>query len=172
MAKLSTLIIILAIVASAHAAAVWLRRATPRTVTVESEEVFCSFLPKTHGEEIGDSEDDAIPFCTKANPANAPGAKKFPNGFIKSANFAKGKGFVQITGTIDRTKYKLKKSDGGGQYDTKAPSGAVCKGFKKFVNLVEPDINIFCIRCCTDTKKCKTGESTKGCAVVVPGDYS
>ncbi|UZO23390.1 uncharacterized protein OCT59_015730 [Rhizophagus irregularis] len=154
MAKLSTLIIILAIVASAHAAAVWLRRVTPRTVTVESEEVFCSFLPKTHGEEIGDSEDDAIPFCTEANPANAPGAKKFPNGFIKSANFAKGKG------------------DGGGQYDTKAPSGAVCKGFKNFVNLVEPDINTFCIRCCTDTKKCKTGESTKGCAVVVPGDYS
>ncbi|POG58572.1 hypothetical protein GLOIN_2v1729518 [Rhizophagus irregularis DAOM 181602=DAOM 197198] len=142
MAKLSTLIIILAIVASAHAAAVWLRRVTPLTVTVESEEVFCSFLPKTLGEEIGDSEDDAIPFCTEANPANAPGAKKFPNGFIKSANFAKGKGFVQIT---------------GGQYDTKAPSGAVCKGFKNFVNFVEPDINTFCIRCCTDTKKCNTG---------------
>ncbi|PKB92215.1 hypothetical protein RhiirA5_445548 [Rhizophagus irregularis] len=57
---------ILAIVASAHATALWLRN----------------------------SEDDAIPFCTEANPVNAPEAKKFSNGFIKSANFAKGKGFV------------------------------------------------------------------------------
>ncbi|CAG8761302.1 10642_t:CDS:2, partial [Rhizophagus irregularis] len=146
MAKLSTLIIIFAIVASAHTTALWLKRATPRTVMVESEKVFCSFLPKTYREEIRNSEDDAITFCTEANPVNAPEAKKFPNGFIKSANFAKGKEFVQIT----------------------VPSGAVCKGFKNFVNLVEPDINTFCIRCCTDTKKCKTGESTKGCAVVVP----
>jgi hypothetical protein len=172
MAKLSTLIIILAIVASAHAAAVWLSRAPPRTVTVESSSLFCSFLPKKPGEGIGDSEDDAIPFCTQANPDNAPGAKKFPSGFIKTAHFAEGKGFVQITGTIDRTKYKLKKSDGGGQYDTKAPSGAVCKGFKNFVNLVEPDVNKFCIRCCTDTKKCNTGKSTEGCDAIVPGDYS
>lgn len=172
MAKLSTLIIILAIVASAHAAAVWLSRARPQTVTVESKKVFCSFLPKTLGEEIGDSEDDAIPFCTEANPANAPGAKKFPRGFIKSAHFVKKEGFVQITGTIDRTKYKLKKSDGGGQYDTKSPPGAICKGYKNFVNLIEPDINRFCIRCCTDTKKCNTRKSTDGCAAIIHGDYS
>ncbi|PKC03206.1 hypothetical protein RhiirA5_503578 [Rhizophagus irregularis] len=114
MAKLSTLIIIFAIVASAHTTALWLKRATPRTVMVESEKVFCSFLPKTYREEIRNSEDDAITFCTEANPVNAPEAKKFPNGFIKSANFAKEKEFVQITGTIDRTKYKLKKSDRGG----------------------------------------------------------
>ncbi|PKK35767.1 hypothetical protein RhiirC2_627971, partial [Rhizophagus irregularis] len=163
MAKLSTLIIILAIVASAHAATIWLGCATPKIVTVESKDVFCSFLPKTPGKEIGDSEDNAIPFCTQANPTNAPEAKKFPTGFIKSTHFTKGTGFVQITGTIDRTKYKLKKSDGGGQYNTKAPSDAVCKGFKNFVNLVEPDINRFCIRCCTDTKKCNTGKSTEGC---------
>uniref|UniRef100_A0A1D1Z429 88 kDa immunoreactive mannoprotein mp88 n=1 Tax=Anthurium amnicola TaxID=1678845 RepID=A0A1D1Z429_9ARAE len=171
MAKLSTILVILAIVVSVHAAAVWVKRA-PKTVTVESQAVFCSFLPKTPGEEIGDSEDDAIPFCTQANPANAPGAKQFPTGFIKTAHFKKGTGFVQVTGTIDRTKYKLKKSDGGGQYDTNAPPGAVCKGFKKFVNLVEPDINRFCIRCCTDTSKCPTGRSTDGCESVIPGDYS
>ncbi|GBC10763.1 hypothetical protein RclHR1_09890003 [Rhizophagus clarus] len=172
MAKLSTILIILAIVASAHAAAVWFSRATPRTVTVESASLFCSFLPKTLGEDIGSSENDAIPFCTQANPKNAPGAKKFPTGFIKSAHFAKGSGFVQVTGRIDRTKYKLSKNDGGGQYDTNAPPGAICKGFKKFVNLVEPDVQHFCIRCCTDASKCHTNESTAGCETIVPGNYS
>ncbi|RIA97240.1 hypothetical protein C1645_752827 [Glomus cerebriforme] len=172
MAKFSAIqiFIILAIAISAHSAVLW--RRAPKTVTVESSNLFCSFLPKTPGESISDSEGDAIPFCTQANPANAPGAKKFPTGFIKTAHFAKGTGFVQVTGTINRSKYKLKSSDGGGQYDTRAPPGAICKGFKNFVNLVEPDIGRFCIRCCTNTKKCNTGKSTEGCEVVVPGNYS
>ena len=145
--------------------------AAPKTVVVTSEFDFCSFLPKTPGEAVGDSENDAIPFCTLGN-LSAPGAKVFPPGFITSAHFAEGTGYVQVTGTIDRTKYKLSPNDGGGQYDTNAPPGAMALGYKNFVNLVEPDVNRFCIRACADTTKCNVTESTQGCEAVVPGDYS
>ena len=168
--KISVLFFILAIVTSAYASVLPVR-APALKVYVLSETDFCSFLPREPGENIGESEDDAIPFCTKSNP-DTPGVNIFPSGFIKSANFAKGDGFVQITGTIHREKYDLKKSDGGGQYDTKAPNGASCVGFKKFVNLIEPDDEIFCIRCCTDPKKCDTGRSTDGCKSIIRGDYN
>jgi hypothetical protein len=66
----------------------------------------------------------------------------------------------------------LSPSDGGGQYDSNgAPPHARVAGAKKFVNLVEPDAQDFCIRACTDPSKCNTGESTKGCRTVVPGIY-
>jgi len=169
MVKLSVVFFILAVVTSAYAAVLLIR--APKKVALVSKTDFCSFLPKRPGQNIGESEVDAIPFCTKPN-SKAPGAKIFPSGFIKTAHFATGDGFIQVTGTIDRTKYKLSKKDGGGQYDTKAPSGASCVGFKNFVNLIEPDINRFCIRCCNDTKKCVTSKSTEGCASIVPGNYN
>ncbi len=131
----------------------------------------CSFLPPQPGGNIADSEANAVVFCNKASP-NAPDANIFPSGFIKSAHFAKGSGFVQVTGRIDRSAYGLSSSDGGGQYDSNgSPPGARVSGARKFVNLVEPDNQHFCIRACTDTRKCNTGESQKGCEIVIPGDY-
>ncbi|CAG8809287.1 9765_t:CDS:1, partial [Gigaspora rosea] len=75
------------------------------------------------------------------------------------------------TGTIDSSKY-VDSTDEGGQYDTNAPSHALCAGFKKFVNLVEPDNEHFCIRCCNDGVSCDVGRSTDGCESIIPGDYS
>ena len=73
---------------------------------------------------------------------------------------------------FDRTAYGLSANDGGGLYDSNgAPPGARVSGAKKFVNLVEPDREHFCIRACTDPSKRNTGESTKGCEMVVPGNY-
>jgi hypothetical protein len=141
-----------------------------RTATV-TRDVFCSFLPPNRGGNIAASESDAVAFCNKPSP-KAPGANIFPSGFIKTAHFAKGSGFVQVTGRINRSAYGLSPKDGGGQYDSNgAPPGARVSGARKFVNLVEPDIQDWCIRACTDPSKCNTGESGKGCAVVVPGDY-
>ena len=132
---------------------------------------FCSFLPPQPGGNIADSESNAVVFCNKPS-SQAPDANIFPSGFIRSAHFAKGSGFVQVTGRIDRNAYGLSASDGGGQYDSNgAPPQARVTGAKKFVNLVEPDAELFCIRACTDPSKCNTGESTKGCKVVVPGNY-
>ncbi|CAG8470281.1 12470_t:CDS:2, partial [Acaulospora colombiana] len=138
------------------------------TATLEDGSVFCSFLPPNYGGDISGSENDAIAFCNKPSP-NAPGARIFPDGFIKSYHFATGDGYIQVTGTIHRDVYGLKKSDEGGQYDSVgAPPGAICANYDKFVNLVEPDIELFCIRCCTDTSKCDTGYSENGCESIIP----
>jgi hypothetical protein len=86
---------------------------------------------------------------------------------------SKGPGYVQVTGRINRQAYGLSAGDGGGQYDSNgAPPGARVSSAKKFVNLVEPDVQDFCIRACTDPSKCNTGESAKGCKVIVPGNYN
>ena len=150
----------------AHSAAA--HHALTATVTPGA---FCSFLPPQPGGNIAASESNAVVFCNKPS-SQAPNANIFPSGFIKSAHFAKGPGFVQVTGRIDRNAYGLSASDGGGQYDSNgAPPGAHVSGAKKFVNLVEPDVQDFCIRACTDPGKCNTGESAKGCETVIPGNY-
>ncbi|CAI2177601.1 9444_t:CDS:1 [Funneliformis geosporum] len=159
MVKLSTIFFILAVVASAHGAQ-W-------NITVESESLFCTFLPNTPHQLIGDSETTAIPFCTTESP-KAKGAKIFPTGFIQNKKFKRGKGFVQVTGSIDGTKYELFADDEGGQYDAKAPLHSTCVGYKYFVSLIEPKENQFCIRCCNIKSKCRTDISDQGCNVIVP----
>lgn len=141
------------------------------TATV-SADVFCSFLPPQPGGNIAGSESDAVVFCNKPS-AKAPNANIFPPGFIKSAHFASGPGYLQVTGRINRQAYELSASDQGGQYDSNgAPPGARVTGAKKFVNLVEPAQQDFCIRACTDPRKCNTGKSSQGCQTIIPGNYN
>uniref|UniRef100_A0A1D1XWN7 Sodium-dependent neutral amino acid transporter B(0)AT1 n=1 Tax=Anthurium amnicola TaxID=1678845 RepID=A0A1D1XWN7_9ARAE len=176
MVKVSSLLFILAAIASSNAAIIRRASGTPGLVaTVENQDTFCTFLPKEAGGNIGDSESDAFAFCTQANLANAPGGHVLPDGFITSAHFLQKDSYVQVTGTINPDAYSLSASDGGGQYDNSgsgSPPGASCANYKKFVNLVEPDAKRFCIRCCNDESDCNTGESTEGCETIIPGDYS
>ncbi|KAF9332473.1 hypothetical protein BG006_004647 [Podila minutissima] len=123
------------------------------------------------GDDIAQNEDRAVAFCTQNSPL-APKARLFPEGFIRSAHFAQGDGYVQVTGKIDHAKYGLSDHDQGGQYDMKAPVGSACAGYSSYVNLIEPHSDIFCIRCCKNKKDCNTGKSTYGCEAVIPGDYS
>ncbi|CAG8532948.1 3893_t:CDS:1 [Acaulospora colombiana] len=142
------------------------------TATLEDGSVFCSFLPPDYGGDISGSEGDAVAFCNTPSP-NAPGARIFPDGFIRSYHFNTSDGYIQVTGTINRDAYGLKISDEGGQYDSVgSPPHAACANYDKFVNLVEPDVELFCIRCCTDTSQCDTSHSQDGCRSVIPGDYS
>ncbi|CAI2168145.1 11821_t:CDS:1 [Funneliformis geosporum] len=143
------------------------------TVTLD-ENTICTFLPRTWGGDIGASESDAVAFCSQEN-TQAPGANPMPTGFIQSYHYLAEDGYVQYTGRIDISAYGLSSTDGGGQYDNAgggSPPGAICGGYEKFVNLIEPDIGLYCIRCCTDADKCDTGHSTDGCESVIPGDYS
>jgi hypothetical protein len=144
------------------------KRAPKYSIQINSDTAFCSFVPPRPGADVGGTENDGIPMCTSASL----GGKQFPSGFIKSAHYAKTSNYVQVTGRIDRTKYKLKASDGGGQYDNKDIHGVTCNGYKYFVNLIEPDANIFCIRCCKSSSDCRTGISTRGCEAIVPGNYN
>ncbi|KAI8355115.1 hypothetical protein EDC96DRAFT_516379 [Choanephora cucurbitarum] len=143
-----------------------LDKRTTYSIQVNSDTSFCSFLPPHPGDDVGATEDNGIPFCTSPGL----GGQIFPTGFIKSAHFAKTANYVQVTGKIDRTKYSLKATDGGGQYDTKDVS-ATCNNYKYFVNLIEPDINTYCIRCCKTKADCNMGLSTYGCKRIVPGNY-
>lgn len=141
-----------------------------------SSSKLCFFLPPTQGEEIADSEKTAIAFCQSSS--DAPGAHAFPSGFITSSHYKSGHGagdYVQYTGLIDISKYKLKSSDEGGQYDNHgsgSPPGSSCEGYKYYVNLVEPAERDYCIRCCQEASDCPTGRSEAGCQSIIPGTYS
>src|SRR6266540_3625735 len=100
------------------------------TITLSST-TLCMFLPREYGGDIGASESDAVAFCNTTNDPKAPNVNLFPEGFITAANYATGNGFVQFTGTIDRSKYGLSSGDGGGQYDNAnggSPPDAKCEG--------------------------------------------
>ncbi|KAI8595381.1 hypothetical protein EDD21DRAFT_286527, partial [Dissophora ornata] len=145
-----------------------------QTASLLSQADFCLFLPPTYGGDIAANEDRAVAFCTVPNIPGAINAKVLPSGFIKSAHFVSNtaKGYVQVTGRMDRSKYGLSANDGGGQYDMRAPVGATCSGYNAFVQLTEPDAQIYCIRCCMNKADCPVNRSTYGCVSVLGGDYS
>ncbi|KAF9362036.1 hypothetical protein BGX26_006553 [Mortierella sp. AD094] len=91
-------------------------------VQIKSASNWCMMMPPNAGGDIAANEDRAVAFCTQNDP-DAPNANIFPDGFIQSAHFDSGNGYVQITGMIDRTRYSLSKNDQGGQYDILAPVG-------------------------------------------------
>ncbi|RUS27481.1 hypothetical protein BC938DRAFT_483195 [Jimgerdemannia flammicorona] len=120
-----------------------------QTAALKDGSNFCFFLPPSPGGDIAASEDVAVAFCT-SQLAEAPGSKIFPQWFIRSAHFVAGPGYVQVTGKLNITAYKLSPKDQGGQYDVKAPVGAVCAGYMTFINLIEPAEGNYCIRCCNE----------------------
>ncbi|CAO3624036.1 unnamed protein product [Mucor hiemalis] len=134
---------------------------------------FCVFLPPSDSTDriISNTEWNANAFCL-GNAPLATGAEKLQSGFIKSAHFVKTDTYVQVTGQMDYTKANLVGTDGGGQMDVRAPMGSSCAGWKYYVNLIEPTGNTYCMRCCNDDRTCNRGISEKGCAHIIPGDYS
>ncbi|KAH7046186.1 hypothetical protein BKA57DRAFT_493988 [Linnemannia elongata] len=147
-------------------------KSSGKTIVLNSVEEYCLFLPRSRGQSIGDSEDSAVAYCNKPI-STAPNARILSNKFIRNLNFwhNTNKEFVQITGLFNRGSYRLSRHDGGGQYDTKAPHGAKCYGYPYFVELVEPDNEHYCLRCCKHKKDCPTNMSTKGCVKVIGGIY-
>ncbi|KAF9438221.1 hypothetical protein BGZ76_009148 [Entomortierella beljakovae] len=140
--------------------------------TIVSQTDFCIFLPPKFGGDIAANEDHAVAFCTKPKMTSAPNAQVLPAGFIKTAHFVSNTtgNWVQVTGRLDRSKYGLSPKDGGGQYDLRVPVGAFCSGYKSFVQLTEPDAQIYCIRC-QNKLDCPVNKSTYGCRMVLGGNY-
>ncbi|KAI9337656.1 hypothetical protein BD770DRAFT_448514 [Pilaira anomala] len=134
---------------------------------------FCVFLPPADSVDRGISETEwnAEAFCIGKTPL-ATNAGKLHSGFIQSAHYLETEKYVQVTGKISPTVERLNATDEGGQYDIKAPKGSSCAGWKFYVNLVEPSQNTYCMRCCNDDRSCNRGISEKGCAHIIPGDYS
>ncbi|CAO3643252.1 unnamed protein product [Mucor hiemalis] len=141
---------------------------TEYSIQLVSDTEFCSFVPPKAGDDVGGTENDGIPNCTNTTLGGA----LFPSGFIKTAHYVKESSYVQVTGTINRSAYNLNANDGGGQYDNRDIDGVTCNGYKYFVNLIEPDSQTFCIRCCEEQSDCRLGISTQGCETIVPGSYN
>ncbi|KAG0361625.1 hypothetical protein BG005_007772 [Podila minutissima] len=137
---------------------------------LDSADSYCFFLPPMVGGDIAANEDQAIAFCNKPN-AKAPGAKIFPDGFVQSAHFASGDGWVQITGQINPAGYSLNPCDAGGQYDIKAPVGATCAGYGYFVNVIEPEIGEYGMKCCNVKADCDVAHSHLGVRRVYGEQY-
>ncbi|KAF9949932.1 hypothetical protein BGZ72_008318 [Mortierella alpina] len=124
------------------------------------------------GGDNAKSEDDAVAFCNTAIDS-APGARTLPKGLITKVNFVHNtdKDYVQITGTMAPAAYQLSTSDEGGQYDNKAPVGAVCAGYSSFVQITEPQNGRYCLRCCKNKSDCPVNKSQYGCETVLGGEY-
>ncbi|KAF9911083.1 hypothetical protein BX616_010674 [Lobosporangium transversale] len=137
---------------------------------LDSADSYCFFLPPMVGGDIAANEDRAIAFCNKPNP-RAPGAKIFPPGFVLSAHWATGPNWIQITGQIDPAQYSLNPCDTGGQYDIKAPVGATCVGYNHFVNVIEPELGVYGMRCCKEKQDCDVYHSTYGVKRVYGAQY-
>ncbi|KAK5801969.1 hypothetical protein F5H01DRAFT_371805 [Linnemannia elongata] len=143
-----------------------------RTIVLKSAGEYCLFLPRWSGQNIGDSEASAVAYCNKPI-STAPNSRILSNYFIRNLHFVRNthRHYVQLTGLFNRDIYHMNSNDGGGQYDTKAPHGAKCYGYPYFVELVEPDVQRYCLRCCQYKEDCPTNMSTEGCGTVIGGHY-
>ncbi|KAG0255414.1 hypothetical protein DFQ27_006275 [Actinomortierella ambigua] len=144
---------------------------------VNNKKDFCWFLPPNRGDKISSNEHRAVAFCTnKRVLKDAPNANLFPKGFIQSANWAanttKAREWVQVTGRFNPDLYGLSREDGGGQYDQVAPRGAQCAGYRYWVNFIEPNEGIYCMRCCKNKLDCPRNKSHKGCRSVLGGNFA
>ncbi|CAA7263268.1 unnamed protein product [Cyclocybe aegerita] len=160
------------------------RRASPdNTVLVNSADDYCLIVPKDPNTNIGDSEHPGgmTSYCSPS-AHSSPDQGLLPSDFWKNVLFISGTGagrFAQLTGCIDPSKLdRLNPHDSGGQYDSSGgasgtgnPVGSACAGYNHYVELVEPEGQRACIRCCDDPADCPTHKDTSGCPSVIPGNY-
>ncbi|KAF9351055.1 hypothetical protein BGX26_010845 [Mortierella sp. AD094] len=146
---------------------------TGNTVAILNAAKFCIFLPPIYGSQISSYETNAVAFCRSPYKA-ASNDGYLPSGFIQSAHYLKNaqRQYVQVTGRIRRSRYGLSSRDEGGQYDYRVLTGAKCLGYNYFVELVEPDVQRYCLRCCKYRSDCPTYKSTLGCKDAIGGNYS
>ncbi|KAH8985763.1 hypothetical protein EDB86DRAFT_2809999 [Lactarius hatsudake] len=147
------------------------------TVFINNEKDFALLLPRP-GELVSTAESDAQSFCT---PGSSSGGCQniMSDGFITASAFqrAEDNSWIQVTGCLDPSKMSMDPNDTGGQLDTRFPNGARCtfgEDGASFIELVEPALNRFCIRCCStanDQVNCNSHRDRLGCENAIPGTY-
>ncbi|KAG8963238.1 hypothetical protein FRC03_003240 [Tulasnella sp. 419] len=151
-------------------------------VRINSSTDYCLIVPKNKKTNIGDSEypGGTTTYCSKPEGGQGQLASNFwKNVSYKKGTGKTGKAYVQLTGCIStKTLDRLNPSDGGGQYDSSGgaggkgnPQGSKCTGYAHYVELIEPDVNRACIRCCQEYKDCPLDKDTAGCPAVISGNY-
>ncbi|KAG5652611.1 hypothetical protein H0H81_004393 [Sphagnurus paluster] len=68
---------------------------------------------------IGDTEDEAVSWCTKSGR----GTRTIPNGVLKGVHFLRTHDYVQVTGKGDLTQLNIRKGDSGGELDNRGADG-------------------------------------------------
>jgi len=144
----------------------------PIITSIDSANQFCTFMTGYGVAPVAPNEGCGAVYCYGQQKN---GGLKMPDGYILSTNYLKNDTaqYVQVTGCINSAVWAQDPLDDGGQMDSHGWPYS-CVGYKKFVSLLEPATNTFCIRCCmsTDNSDCNTSISTKGCWNVIPGVYT
>ncbi|KAF8955046.1 hypothetical protein BGZ46_002747 [Entomortierella lignicola] len=147
------------------------KNATQNIVTsITSPNQFCTMLTGYGVYPVATNEGCGSVYCY-GPPSNL--GPPMPKGYILSVNYEKKEHFVQVTGCMNSTVWGQNPTDDGGQMDSHGWPYS-CQGYKKFVSLLEPSTNTYCLRCCdaNDNEYCNTSISTKGCATIIPGNYT
>ncbi|KIY71045.1 hypothetical protein CYLTODRAFT_435415 [Cylindrobasidium torrendii FP15055 ss-10] len=150
------------------------------TIHITSTTDFALLAPRTNELTIGNSENEAVAFCHPGSTGVC--TQTFPEGFVTAAAMetADDGSYIQITGCIDNTQWtsNIQPGDEGGQNDVRYPQGAKCEfgGYAaSFIQLLEPALGRFCIRCCKtegDQEHCNSHNDRNGCETAIPGTYS
>ncbi|KAF9083907.1 hypothetical protein BGX23_011013 [Mortierella sp. AD031] len=144
----------------------------PIITSIDSADQFCTFMTGYGVTPVAPNEGCGAVYC---HGQQKNGGLAMPAGYILSTNYLKNDTakYVQVTGCIDSSVWAQDPLDDGGQMDSHGWPYS-CAGYKKFVSLLEPKTNTFCIRCCMseDNSDCNTSISTKGCWNVIPGAYT
>ncbi|GJJ78185.1 hypothetical protein EMPS_10544 [Entomortierella parvispora] len=144
--------------------------------SIESADQFCTMLTGYGVYPVATNEGCAGVYCY-GEVEN--GGLPMPPGYIVSSHYVRNDSaqYVQITGCIDSTVWAQNPTDEGGQMDSHGWA-YTCAGYGKFLSLLEPATNTFCIRCCNGTTQaelndnCDTSHSTSGCWNLIPGNYT
>ncbi|KAF5379825.1 hypothetical protein D9615_005796 [Tricholomella constricta] len=149
---------------------------------LNSAEDFCLFGPPNPDSTIGDTEYEAVSWCTKSGR----GTRTIPDGALKGVHFLRTPDYVQVTGVGDLTKLNILKGDAGGELDNRGadgrgnPAGGLVYGntfgdgtqyheWTEFISDTE-----FCFRACTGgdaTVNCNHIYDVMGCYWNIPANY-
>ncbi|KAF9956474.1 hypothetical protein BGZ70_009858 [Mortierella alpina] len=140
------------------------------TASITDANNFCTMLTGYGVKPVAENEGCGEVYC---HGEVKDDGHPMPEGYILSSNYLKTPDYVQITGCIDSSVWAQDPLDDGGQMDSHGWPFH-CAGYKKFVSLLEPSSNTFCLRCCVEKENvhCNTSISTHGCYNVIPGNYT
>ncbi|KAI0317523.1 hypothetical protein OF83DRAFT_1188624 [Amylostereum chailletii] len=147
---------------------------------------FCLWGPPEPNSVIGDSEGEAVAWCT----SKGHGTRLMPAGTLKGAQLLKTPDYIMITGLVDQTLIDIQADDYGGEYDPHGqdlrgnPIGGLMysTGFDGNVQQVLEWTNFmggsqFCIKVCRQdgpnaARLCEHKLDRIGCAYNAPTKYT
>ncbi|KAL0060900.1 hypothetical protein AAF712_012293 [Marasmius tenuissimus] len=92
-----------------------------QTAIIDSIDDFCLWGPPEPNSVVGDTEGEAVAYCTKPEH----GTRLIPRGALQGVQFMKTPDYVQVVGFIDQTQINMQADDWGGEMD---PHGADLRG--------------------------------------------